>query len=251
MTAHKNPVEDVVEQALDAFLYAPIGLLFDGPARFPKLVRNGRNQVGNARMLGPFAVQQVRAEVQRRTADLDGPVVDLLRGLGVVPGPPPGPTSPARTVEVPDVPAPEPAVDAEKSVPAPVEAETKAKAVRKAAKKATKKAGKKSAPARTTAKKAPAKKAGGKAGATGPASDAEANRAAAEEAAAQRTAAADAATPSAEVLPIADYDSLSASQVVSRLGGLSAGQLDAIRAYESATRGRKTILNRVQQLSQP
>ena len=202
MTADKTPLEDAVEQALDAFLYAPIGLLFDGPARFPKLVRNGRNQVTNARMMGQFAVQMGQAEVTKRSADLDGPVLDLLRGLGIVPAPAPAPA-----------PTPEPAVAAEPVAKTPAEkAPAKKPTARKAtAKKTTKKA----------AKKAPAKKV------------------------AARQAA---PKPSPAELPITDYDSLSASQVVSRLRGLSPAQLDDVRAYEVATRGRKTILNKVQQL---
>jgi hypothetical protein len=47
---------------------------------------------------------------------------------------------------------------------------------------------------------------------------------------------------------IADYDALSASQVVPRLHGLDRDELDAIARYEAATRGRRTILNRVAQL---
>jgi hypothetical protein len=43
-------------------------------------------------------------------------------------------------------------------------------------------------------------------------------------------------------LPIPDYDELSASQVTSRLAGLSAAELEAVRAYEAANRGRKTVL---------
>lgn len=54
--------------------------------------------------------------------------------------------------------------------------------------------------------------------------------------------------PDAGHLAIPDYDSLSASQVVPRLAGLSSEELEAVRAYESETRGRKTILNRVAQL---
>ena len=50
-------------------------------------------------------------------------------------------------------------------------------------------------------------------------------------------------------LPIADYDSLAASQVVPRLGGLEPHELDAVRAYELAHRGRKTILGKVAQLT--
>lgn len=54
--------------------------------------------------------------------------------------------------------------------------------------------------------------------------------------------------PSAAELAIPGYDSLSASQVVQRLAGLSDEELTAVRAYEQAQRGRRTILNRVDQL---
>ena len=49
-------------------------------------------------------------------------------------------------------------------------------------------------------------------------------------------------------LPIADYDSLAASQVIPRLAGLSASELAAVEAYEQAHRGRKTILGKITQL---
>src|SRR5579885_1515972 len=45
-------------------------------------------------------------------------------------------------------------------------------------------------------------------------------------------------------LAIPGYDTLSASQVVPRLEGLSPAELEAVAAYEQATRGRKTDLNR-------
>lgn len=208
MTADKTPLEDAVEQALDAFLYAPIGLLFDGPARFPKLVRNGRSQVTNARMMGQFAVQMGQAEVTKRTADLDGPVLDLLRGLGIAPTPAPAPAPTPTEAPAPD---PEPAK-------APVTRTTKKTAATKAPKKAV---AKKASTRKTSTKQARAQKP-----------------------AAQKAV----AKPSPAELPITDYDSLSASQVVSRLRGLSEAQLEDVRAYETATRGRKTILNKVQQL---
>ncbi|MDP8975158.1 MAG: hypothetical protein M3N28_02095 [Actinomycetota bacterium] len=56
---------------------------------------------------------------------------------------------------------------------------------------------------------------------------------------------------SAEDLAIPGYDSLSAPQVVQRLAGLSAEELDAVRSYEAATRHRKTILTRISQLQEP
>jgi hypothetical protein len=55
-------------------------------------------------------------------------------------------------------------------------------------------------------------------------------------------------TAASDDLAIPGYDALSASQVVQRLAGLSADELESVRAYESATRGRKTILSRVAQL---
>jgi hypothetical protein len=49
-------------------------------------------------------------------------------------------------------------------------------------------------------------------------------------------------------LAIPGFDTLSASQVVQRLDGLTADELRAVRAHETGHRGRRTILNRVEQL---
>jgi hypothetical protein len=54
---------------------------------------------------------------------------------------------------------------------------------------------------------------------------------------------------SANTLGIQDYDELSASQVVERLDGLQATELDAVRAYETAHRARRTILFKIEQLT--
>jgi hypothetical protein len=54
--------------------------------------------------------------------------------------------------------------------------------------------------------------------------------------------------PPVGTLAIPGFDTLSASQVVQRLDGLTRGELVAVRAYESSTRGRRTILSRVDQL---
>ena len=56
---------------------------------------------------------------------------------------------------------------------------------------------------------------------------------------------------SADALAIPGYDVLSAPQVVQRLDGLSAEELEAVRVYEEATRHRRTILGRVAQLQSP
>jgi hypothetical protein len=42
---------------------------------------------------------------------------------------------------------------------------------------------------------------------------------------------------------------LSASQVVERLVGLGADELDAVRSYELANRNRRTILGKIDQLT--
>lgn len=54
----------------------------------------------------------------------------------------------------------------------------------------------------------------------------------------------------AALLAIPDYDSLSASQVVPRLAGLTTEELEAVRRYEASHRARRTILGRVAQLQQ-
>jgi len=52
----------------------------------------------------------------------------------------------------------------------------------------------------------------------------------------------------AAALAIPGYDTLSASQVVPRLDALRPDELEAVRQYEAAHRGRRTILNRIAQL---
>jgi len=54
--------------------------------------------------------------------------------------------------------------------------------------------------------------------------------------------------PAVAELAIPDYDTLSASQVVPRLAGLRPEELEAVRRYEAAERGRKTILGKIAQL---
>ena len=101
MTAEdKTPVEQAVEQAVELFVYAPIGLLFEGSSLLPQLVERGRNQVSMARMIGRFAVGQGRTEATKvagRLQDQAAGVLDFL-GESVTPlaaeQPRPTPTSP-------------------------------------------------------------------------------------------------------------------------------------------------------------
>lgn len=50
-------------------------------------------------------------------------------------------------------------------------------------------------------------------------------------------------------LPIANYDDLSALQILDLLGGLNKPELTKIKKYETTHRARQTILNRIVALS--
>jgi hypothetical protein len=174
----RTPLDDLVEAAADLFVYAPIGLFFEGPSVVTKLAEQGRVHARNARLFGEFAVRQGEGELRRRLGDLEGQAAGWLRLLGLTPdeeaSPTPGPApAPPPSPDGPDVSTVfDPAAGNGHTPPGPAVAD----------------------------------------------------------------------------LAIPDYDSLSASQVVTRLEGLSPEELEAVRAYESAHRGRKTILNKVAQL---
>ncbi len=55
------------------------------------------------------------------------------------------------------------------------------------------------------------------------------------------------AAPPTPALPIDDYDSRTAVQIVALLDGLAPDELRAIRAHEAAHRGRRTVLARIDQ----
>lgn len=186
MTEHKSPLD----QALDLFVYAPLGLALSARQELPRLAERGRAQadaqVTVARMIGQFAVTMGRREAEKAVKDVGERLEEVLGDfLGGRSAPAPPPARPGR--------APGP-VPARKSAPT---ARTEASA--RAASQATR-------------------------------------------------AASNGHGPSADDLAIPGYDALAASQVVQRLAGLSSKELEAVREYEAATRGRKTILNRVAQL---
>jgi hypothetical protein len=109
------------------------------------------------------------------------------------------------------------------------------------------------APPVANAAKAPAKAAGAPTKAAGaPTKAAEARKAtkaAPAKSASKTTRRPAAAAPtSAADLPIREYDGLSASQVVSRLTGLTPEELRAVRAYEEASRARRTVVLAIDRL---
>ncbi|MBW3668847.1 MAG: hypothetical protein KY443_06500 [Actinobacteria bacterium] len=185
MTEHKSPLD----QALDVFVYAPLGLALSARQELPRLAERGRAQadaqVTIARMVGKFAVTMGRREAEKAVKEVGERLEEVLGDfLGGRSAPTPPPPRPGRARSEPEA--------------ARAQADTSRRS-------------------------------------------AQAARAASE-------AASNGHGPSADGLAIPGYDSLAASQVVQRLAGLSSEELEAVREYEAATRGRKTILNRVAQL---
>jgi hypothetical protein len=168
-----------VGQAVEALVYAPIGLFFEGPRLLPELIQQGKTHARTARVFGKFAVQQGQVELRKRLATFEEQATDVLRAFGVT-------------------------GDGDASAPSP-----------------------------------------GPPPASAPSERTEASPASA--ASPEGNGAAD-VSPAVGELAITDYDSLAASQVVTRLAGLTGDELEAVRAYEVAHRGRKTILNKIAQL---
>jgi hypothetical protein len=81
MADSKSPID----QLLDAFVFAPLGLLREMQRNSPRLADDARaefdQQINNARVIGQFAVKQGRAEIEKRL------------GLGVAPKPAPKPST--------------------------------------------------------------------------------------------------------------------------------------------------------------
>jgi hypothetical protein len=170
MTERKSPIE----QALDLFFYAPLGLLMNAQEVVPQLIEKGHQQVAVARMFGKFAVEQ---EGPKQISNLQKQVQKVAEQVSGRARPD---TTPSRS-------------------PSPSTPSTNGSEV----------------PATQTSAPVAAARAHG---------------------------------PAAASLAIPDYDSLSASQVVPRLEGLSAEELASVEAYEAEHRGRKTILNKIAQL---
>ena len=76
--APKTPVEQAVEHAVEVFVYAPIGLLFEGASLLPQLIEKGKSQVTMARMIGQFAVTQGQGEAEKLANRFQDQAIDLL-----------------------------------------------------------------------------------------------------------------------------------------------------------------------------
>ena len=184
-----------LDQALDMFFYAPIGLALNAEEMVRQMAERGRQSVTAARFIGRIAMQQGRTGVDKAVDRLQDQAASLVEQLGHL-GADRSRSGPPRAAE-----ARADAGTDDESSPGPV-------------------------PVFDPMVEAAIDDAGIEAHVK-PAVDVsvvEVNRA------------------------IPDYDSLAASQVVPRLAGLTAAELETIRAYEAAHRGRTTVLNRISQL---
>jgi hypothetical protein len=179
VTEHKNPIE----QALDVFVFAPLGFLLSARQTIPQLAEKGREYAAAAKMMGEFAIGQGRGQAEKAVRQAGDQASQTLSVVSNLSGR--RPPSSARAPRVSDAPSAPPAPNP----PAPA----------------------------------------------APTSEPSTNGSMT-------------VRPTAQNLAIPGYDTLSASQVVQRLGGLSADELEAVRAYEEGGRNRKTILARVEQL---
>ena len=216
-----DPKEDptLEERLLDALVFGPAGLVLSTLDDLPRYAALGRDRLGSrwrsARAVGQFTVTVGRQEIERRTASLWSRTPSGEEtGAGAHDAPTPA-RRPARPAPAPVVP---PAGANGTGGPPPV--------VR------------------------PVTDPGGP---SGPATDG-VGRAASPPSVASTTPTANGApvvrttTVPVESLAIHGFDTRSASQVVQRLDGLTRSELIALRSYETAGRGRRTILSRVDQL---
>lgn len=231
-----------LDNALDLLVYAPVGLALTAAEELPKLAAKGRTQVQGqvtmARMVGHFAVTQGRKEIEKR--------------LGIS-KPPAAASKPTATHR--KKPAAHSPVNGKSSTAAGSENGSYERlAGRTATSRDTDPGATPAAPAREAAVIDVDFGTNARAEGTVPAAPVQDKPAppeptvAATGPAPHSPEATTGSAPSAQGLAIPGYDSLSASQVVQRLAGLSQEELAAVGEYEAAHRGRRTILTRVGQL---
>lgn len=246
-TESHNPLD----AALDLFVFVPVGLAITAAEELPKMAAKGRSRVTTqltmARVVGQFAVAKGRSMIESRIDQTAPPAPPARQG------PPAGgpdlsyeellgreSTNGSHRPPLRSVPSPEDGVpnvgvtDADMPGGAPASAGLTGVGLPGADRR-------ESNGALSASVAGDLDKAAASAAASAPSGAAERSGAA------EGSGAAEARTnPSSLAIP--GYDSLSASQVVQRLAGLSKDELSAVGAYEEAHRGRRTILNRVNQL---
>jgi hypothetical protein len=78
----KTPIEQAVEHAFDLFVYAPIGILFEGASLLPELIAKGKTHVSTARYVGKFAVEQATKGASTATSKAQDRAAGVISFLG-------------------------------------------------------------------------------------------------------------------------------------------------------------------------
>ena len=180
-----------IDQALDVFVYLPVGFLLEFPRSIPRYIERGRRQFDTVKRIGREAMPAGTSPAEQIDR-LQAQTRNTLRALGVVQGNGSNgarPSTPPRGTGTDRAPSGSPSTT-ESARTGGTDEHTA-----------------------TVTHLAPAE----------PGID-------------------------PDTLAIPDYDSLSASQVVPRLDSLALDELELVRQYESAKRGRKTILIKIAQL---
>ena len=79
MSTSTDRSADPLEQLLDLFVYAPIGLLSKGSESFPELVERGRAQARTAKIVGSFAIGAGNTRARQKLADAEQHFGEFLR----------------------------------------------------------------------------------------------------------------------------------------------------------------------------
>lgn len=208
------PSSNPLDQLVELFVYAPVGLLYEYPEVIPKLVKRGRSQVQLARLVAQMAANQARAGGPGGRPGglppLDTLAAVLAPGLGEAAGAACNVLARLATdlgAAVGLAPQPPPAGEAARGA-------------------------------------GPSGPAGAPSGPTAGPSEPEGGGPPEPSASAPPPDSGEEAGP----LPIAGYDSLTAREVIGLLDDLSPRQRNLVRAHETANRGRKTILAKLDQL---
>ena len=92
----KTPIEQAVEHAVDLFVYAPIGILFEGASLLPELIEKGKGHVHAARFIGKYAVGKAGSSATSTTSKLQDQAAGVIDFLGdsLAPLPPTAATTP-------------------------------------------------------------------------------------------------------------------------------------------------------------
>lgn len=138
MAEEQKDEANPIDQLVDLFVYAPVGLLYEYPNVLPKLIKRGKSQVQLARVVGQLAVKRGNASVSADdvagvAATLVGrAVTEIGAAIGLAPDEdddtppppqapaPPPPPAPAEAAPAVAEEPPEAPVEEKKPAPLPI-----------------------------------------------------------------------------------------------------------------------------------